>query len=231
MKAFIKTIQQRLRAVVPDIWLMPIENLHMTAMEVTHSLTAPEIASLVGKLKPVCKEIADLPSQPDHQARLIKPMVSFDAAGLALSFVPAAGEALITGREAKDDGFTYHHLRRTLYEEISSAGIIIGSRYVVPSAHLTIARFNSPNPFAAEEEGVMNGKVGVSAENRQKLIDGIEAINKWLRKEFWSEGGGDAPSQPGGEWIVGEGKGLDFRQGQLWYGGGETVYLGKGIGQ
>jgi hypothetical protein len=31
------------------------------------------------------------------------------------------------------------------------------------------------------------------------------------------------------EWLVGDGKGLDCREGALWYGGGQTVRLGKGF--
>lgn len=52
-------------------------------------------------------------------------------------------------------------------------------------------------------------------------IEEIERINKWLQEKFWS--------RDGLRWIVGEEKGLDCRKGALWYGGGETVYLGQGF--
>lgn len=222
---------------------MPSPNLHMTAMEVTHSLTAPEIEDLVTALRSSCQEIADLPSTPGHAARVIKPMLSYDSAALALSFVPAAGEALTSPRTATDDTFTYHHLRRKLYSLINKS-VPVDSRYVVPSAHLTVARFNTPNPFLAVSDdsststnasgGPLDGVAGIDISKREALISKIEQINEWLQKEYWPQpqesSNGHEIIPKGGEWIVGEEKGLDFRKGRLWYGGGETVYLGKGIG-
>jgi hypothetical protein len=199
---------------------MPIDNLHMTAMEVAHSLTAEEIDSLVKALLPKSKEIADL----SKRARLIKPMLSYDSAALALSFVPAAGEGLIHARTAADDHYTYHHFRRDLYAAITAAGVNVGSRYVVPSAHLTIARFNSPNVFGGDP---MDAEATLDMKKRKHWIHEIELINDWLHNEFWPQE--DHPIKAGGEWIVGEEKGLDFRKGTLWYGGGETIYLGKGF--
>lgn len=204
---------------------MPPDNLHITAMEVTHSKTAEEIDHLVNVLKPSHETIADYPAQ--HRARLIKPMISYDAAALALSFVPAAGEQPWRDRTPEEDKYTYHHLRRDLYSLITKAGIEVGSRYVVPSAHLTIARFNSPNPFGGDP---LDAELGLDMKNRKHLIHEIEMINKWLEAEYWPNPESDHGDKimPGGEFIVGEEKGLDFRKGRLWYGGGETVYLGKG---
>lgn len=194
----------------------------MTAMEVTHSLTAQEIDHLVSMLLPHCKQIADLPTT--HRARLIKPMLSYDSAALALSFVPASGEALLHGRTATDDQYTYHHFRHDLHNAITTAGVSVGSRYVVPSAHLTIARFNSPNVFGGDP---MDAKVTLDMKKRKHWIHEIELINRWLENEFWPREGQSAKA--GFEWTVGEEKGLDFRKGALWYGGGESIYLGKGF--
>jgi hypothetical protein len=151
-------------------------------------------------------------------------MLSYDSAALALSFVPAAGEGLINGRTAADDHYTYHHFRRDLYAAITAAGVNVASRYVVPSAHLTVARFNSPNVFGGDP---MDAEVTLDMKKRKHWIHEIELINDWLRNEFWPQE--DHPIKAGGEWIVGEEKGLDFRKGTLWYGGGETIYLGKGF--
>jgi len=60
-------------------------------------------------------------------------------------------------------------------------------------------------------------------------LNGIEEINAWLESEFWPVDGQTGPIKTGGEWIVGQEKGLDLRKGRLWYGGGETVRLGKGF--
>jgi hypothetical protein len=204
---------------------MPLDRLHITAMEVTHSKTAEEIDHLVDSFGSSSHLIADYPAE--HRARLIKPMISYDSAALALSFLPAAGEGLCHDRTAEDDKFTYHHLRRDLHTLITKSGVEVGSRYVVPSAHLTIARFNSPNPFG---EDPLDTQAGLDLQNRKHWIKEIELLNKWLEAEYWPDTASDHGKEimPGGEFIVGEEKGLDFRKGRLWYGGGESVYVGKG---
>ena len=84
----------------------------------------------------------------------------------------------------------------------------------MPSAHLTIARF-----IAREERFDLEAFVKV-----------IEGVNEWLMREFWPRDGGDVVIKEGGEWVVGEEKGLEVRKGTLWYGGGgETVVLGEGF--
>lgn len=196
----------------------------MTAMEITHSLTAPEIDALVNTLRPACEAIANTPSREDKCVRLVKPMVSFDAAALALSFVPA-----------QNASFTYHHLRRDLHAAITEAGVPVASRYVVPSAHLTVARFNTPNPFGVDN--ALDAESGRDFGLRKRLMDQVDVINAWLEEEYWPKSEDPGASEVarqiklGGEMIVGDEKGLDFRKGTLWYGGGETIYLGKGIGR
>ena len=219
VKNLIEVVQQKLRSVAPGIWLMPLDNLHMTAMEVTHSQTAEQIEQLVQKLMPESKTLADLPSSPGHRARLIKPLLSYDSAALALSYVPAAGEVLThSSRQSSEDEYTYHHLRRDLHGMISEAGVPVGSRYVVPSAHLTIARFNSPNPFNTENWS--DPAAGIEISKRSKWMREINTINSWLEAEFWPKSGTEETIEqhvkPGGEWIVGDEKGLDFRKGRLW---------------
>ncbi|KAI9683649.1 MAG: transport between ER and Golgi ATPase protein [Trizodia sp. TS-e1964] len=202
-------LQHALRATMPHLWLMPLPNLHMTALEITHSRSAPEIAALLAQLGPAAAAIANYTRA--HRARLVKPMLSYDAAAIALSFVPAAGEGAQAG-EGLDDSYTYHHLRRDLWRASSAAGVRVASRYVAPSAHITVARFLQEEDFQGD---------GVRA-----LVGKIEALNAWLRAEYWPREGG-VPE--GGEWVVGQEKGLDCRAGTLWYGGGETLVLGEGF--
>ncbi|KAL1646357.1 hypothetical protein SLS58_003316 [Diplodia intermedia] len=239
VKALVKVCQDKLKDVVPNLWLMPQTSLHMTALEVTHSRTPDFVASLVAQLASA-GAIAALANHtsasPHHRARLVRPLLGYDASAIALSFVPASdGEGLVVGgeggtrvdsggreRKAEDDGYTYHHLRRDLCEKATQAGVEVGSRYVVPSAHLTVARFIRDGDFWVEgQEGKVDGqKVG-------RLVEKIEEVNEWLRREFWPREDG---IKEGGEWVVGEGKGLDCRKGALWYGGGgETVMLGEGF--
>jgi len=194
---------------------MPSLNLHMTALEITHSLTAQEIDGLVGQMLPGVPEITDYTYS--HRARLVRPVVSFDAQALALSFLPAAGEP---GTTEEQDAYTYHHLRRDLFIKAQATGVKVASRYVVPSAHLTIGRFITTKDFGTADGKVDHAKL-------EKLVEEIEEINRWLEDEFWPKNG---HIKEGGEWTVGEEKGLEYRKGTLWYGaGGETVHLGKGF--
>jgi len=184
-----------------------------TALEITHSLTAEEIDAMVEKMLPGVQEIADYTYH--HRARLVKPLLSYDAQALALSYLPAAGEH---GRAAEEDSYTYHHLRRDLYNKAQATGVEVASRYVIPSAHLTIARFISKCDFETEDGKV--DRVRIAA-----LIKAIDDINDQLIKEYWPH---TDRIKDGGEWIVGEEKGLEYRKGALWYGsGGKTVMLGK----
>ena len=200
------------------MWIMPQDCLHITVLEVTHSKTTEEIQQLVDQIQKSVPEITDYTY--DHRARLIKPLIGYDASALALSFVPAAGEGLQTGRTLDDDKFSYHHLRRDVFELCRSAGVQVDSRYVVPSSHLTIGRFIDSNDFASSTGSSDPEKI-------KRLVEKIEEINGWLEKDFWPEhNSGQLPD--GGEFNVGAETGLNCRMGTLWYGEGETVHNGKG---
>lgn len=193
---------------------MPLERMHLTALEITHSLTDPEIHSIIATLGPqAISEMTDYTYS--HRARLIKPMVSYDGAALALSFLPAAGEDLPSyGRSSEDDRFTHHHLRRDLFNIAKATGVSIESRYVVPSSHVTLGRFLSQSDHDTPEK-------------MKRFIELIEEVNIWLVDTFWPKEGKERNLN--GEWIVGQEKGLDLREGTVWYGGGNTVRIGKGF--
>jgi len=200
---------------------MPLLNLHLTALEITFSLTEPEIEAIVSNISP--ETIAEMTDYTYyHRARLIKPMLSYDGAALALSFLPAAGEGLLSttstissgGRTKDDDMFTYHHLRRDLFNIAKKTGVSIDSRYVVPSSHITVGR------FLTQEDHEGEGKMAT-------WIEKIEEINKWLENEYWPKEGEQIREDA--QWIVGQERGLDCREGALWYGGGSTVRIGRGF--
>lgn len=217
---------------ISDIWLMPLPSLHMTALEFTHSQTPEAVDELVRQLMPIIHGLVDFPhdqaqASSPRRVRLVKPMLTYDAAAVALSFLPAAGEP---GEEGGSDDYGYHHLRASLWDLSSESskvnrgksgddetrGVEINTRYIVPSAHLTIARFVTARDTTMDgtEEGQVDG------EKIRAWVQAIEECNEWLEKEYW----------PGKmEWVIGEEKGLDFRKGACWYGGGETVTLGRGI--
>lgn len=180
-----------------DIWLMPREKQHLTVLEITHSQTPEAIVDLVTQMRPSLGKIVAWPHT--HRTTLVKPMLSYDAAALAISFVPAADE----------DGsvYTYHHLRRDFYRLAVESGVVISSRYTVPSAHITVAR------FVTMENHAPGGAVGM-----EDWVARIESVNCWLAAE-WA----------GLRWEVGEERGIDCRSGRLWYGGGMSEAVGSGF--
>lgn len=115
---------------------MPQDCLHITVLEITHSKKADEIQQIIDPIADKIPAINDYTF--DHRARLIKPMIGFDASALALSFVPAAGESSAVGRPKEDDAYTYHHLRRDLFSLCREIGVKVDSRYVVPVSQLTV---------------------------------------------------------------------------------------------
>lgn len=204
---------------------MPLENLHTTVLEIAHSLTEEQIEDMVKTLQSSkdisTSHIADYTFS--YRTRLVKPMVSFDSAAMALSFVPAAGEGSDAQQSPEGDSYSYHHLRRDVFEMVRKAGIPVASRYSVPSAHLTIARFITQDGFTTTGA---DGQVQVDKARVKTLVEKIEYINKKLQSGYWPRGDGTIPA--GGEWLVGEEKGLVIQKGRLWYGDGTTVQLGKG---
>lgn len=172
---------------------MPGEKLHMTALELSHSKPYELINTYVEILRPHLPEILSL--QTRNRTVLVKPMVSFDAAGMAISFVPA-----------EDCEYSCHHLRRDLHSMVVATGMEITSRYVLPSAHITIGRFITAKNHYPTEGGV----------SIEKWLERIAEINKWLENVQV-------------RWTVGEEAGMVCQSGKLWYGDGETVMVGEGF--
>lgn len=247
------------RAAPRGLWLMPMNRQHMTALEITHSKTPAEAFAVVDQMAKATSQataddgsltqesgIASIVNYPyAHRTRLVKPMVSYDLAAVALSFVPAAGEPKASPAPVPpaqnaddipvDDAYTYHHLRRDLFDRAQATGVDVASRYVVPSAHITLGRFIGQEDHATPEA-------------RQAWVDTLDEINAWLEKEVWGKewevAESDTDSQASGyrlpdlppphrrlvgEWVVGQERGLDARTGALWYGGGRSVMVGQGF--
>lgn len=199
---------------------MPTHRMHMTALEVAFSKTPKEIGALISTLGPSIPTIASYTHL--HRSRIIKPMISYDTSAFAVSFLPASGEETLSpvptspdtpaDTITQGDKYTYHHLRRDVFDKVQEAGLQVGSRYQVPSAHITLGRFLDETDHDTPEK-------------RAKWVQAIDEINEWLEKEVWDKKDGEYI----GEWVVGHERGLDARNGTLWYGGGRTIMLGEGF--
>ncbi|KAM3435338.1 hypothetical protein MY4824_004919 [Beauveria thailandica] len=218
-------VQQLLQQTAPDIWLMPVYRMHMTTLEVAFCKTPEEIAALTSVIRPAIPSIVSHTHR--HRARLVKPFLSYDLSAFALSFLPASGEEVLSSSSSSPplpaadvppesvtsgDDYTYHHLRRDVFDKVQAAGVEVGSRYQVPSAHITLGR------YLTEADHDTPAK-------RQRWIEAMDEVNRWLEDEVWDKH--DAAFT--GEWIVGQERGLDARSGTLWYGGGRTIQLGEGF--
>ncbi|KAG6009061.1 hypothetical protein E4U21_003393 [Claviceps maximensis] len=221
-------LQEMLRKAAPGLWLMPPHRMHMTVLEVAFCKTPEEIASLVSTLRPAIPAITSHTHL--HRARLVKPTISYDTSAIAVSFLPASGEKVVspppttpdvaTQTITQGDGYTYHHLRRQVFDMVRGAGVEVGSRYQVPSAHITLGRFLDE----ADHD---------TPQKRERWIAAIDELNAWLEREVWAAEEGDEKGGDGaefiGEWVVGQERGLDARNGTLWYGGGRTIMVGEGF--
>lgn len=186
------------------------------------SRTPEEISALVATIRLTTAKLANY--SYTHRSRVVKPMIVYDLAGVALSFVPAAGEPLVSsdravypfGGDGKlDDGYSYHHLRRDVWDMVrTDAGVEVGSRYVVPSAHITLGRYLTQEDHATPDA-------------RERWVQNIDEINAWLAAEVWTNQ--DERTGFVGEWLVGQERGLDLRAGRLWYGAGRTIMTGEGF--
>ncbi|KYK60301.1 hypothetical protein DCS_01438 [Drechmeria coniospora] len=217
-------LQSMIRKAAPHVWLMPTYRMHLTAIEIAFAKTPAEIASLVSALRPALPTVTSYTH--GHRSRLVKPLLSYDRAAFALSFLPAAGERILSPATSSTaladaptapwppqaDAYTYHHLRRDLFDLVRGAGLDVVSRYQVPSAHITLGRFLDESDHD-------------TAEKRRLWTKTMDDINDWLRQEVW-----DRPeAEYVGEWLVGQERGLDARDGTLWYGGGRTIMMGEGF--
>ncbi|KAK9245907.1 RNA ligase/cyclic nucleotide phosphodiesterase [Lipomyces tetrasporus] len=191
----VQQVQSMLRSVEPEVWLMPSDNLHMTALEILHSVGDDAVEVGLQLLKPHLNTLL----APRPAPVLVKPILSFDQSALALSFLP---EDSVVG----DDGnwYTYHHYRLDLYNIVQKAGVRVESRYQVPSAHVTIARFVKP-----------------LAGSMQLWLAKLDEINEWLD----GDGGKNV------RWVVGDERGSECRCGRIWYGGGWSEHIGYSIQQ
>ena len=135
---------------------------------------------------------------------------------LALSFLPV---------QPDNSKYTYHHLRRDLWNEtVQKSGLLSCGRYVVPSAHVTIARFNSINVFPGDPD---DESATLQDRNLRRWLQCIDVINTWL-SDIDDPARIEAENNEFSWWTLGEEEGLELRIGRTWYGGGELLCKGLG---
>lgn len=171
------------------LWLMPRTCLHLSALEITHSVPVEVVEQQLVKLRPFLDRLLNS-NMEGNTTTLTRPLLCFDAAALALTFVPV-----------ENSEWTYTHYRSRLYEFVQNfANVTVDSRYQVPSAHVTIARFIED----------------VSERAVDALLEEILKINEWLEQEWKSL-----------EWTIGDERATECRCGRIWYGGGWSE--GQGV--
>ncbi|KAL3439509.1 RNA ligase/cyclic nucleotide phosphodiesterase [Aspergillus tetrazonus] len=225
IKELVAEIQQEIRDLAPSIWFTPPESLHITMLEIVNSRTREEVDALAERLLQdgTALKLVNYTYDNNYCVRLVKPIISYDASAMALSFVPATSEATAADKQQPEDAYTYHHLRRDLAATVLESGVGLAARYIVPSAHITIARFVTQDGFLLDGGKVDRNSVA-------ELVQRIERINAILRKEYWRQEGGEGSTRAKGEWVVGQEQGLEFNKGTSWYGGGDKVLVGRCLG-
>jgi hypothetical protein len=194
-------------------------------LEIVNSRTREEVDALAGRLLQdgTALKLVNYTYDNNYRVRLAKPIISYDASAMALSFVPATSEATAADEQQPEDTYTYHHLRHDLAATVLESGVGLAARYIVPSAHVTIARFVTQDGFLLDDGKVDRNSVA-------ELVQRIERINAILRKEYWPEEDGEGSTRAKGEWVVGQEQGLEFNKGTSWYGDGDKVLVGRCLG-
>ncbi|KAI0033947.1 60S ribosomal protein L44 [Vararia minispora EC-137] len=191
VRDIVDAIQQKLSVLCPRLWLMPLNRLHLSLLEIVHSTTPAIVAEYVDQLGPHLSRL--LAYLQTHPTRLFRPRLACDVSSLVLKFLPVV--------EASSS-YTYHHLRRDLFDQMVALGIRMHPRYIVPSAHVTVARFVYSSDF--ETDGEFDG------EKMSKWWALIDEINAWLA----------SLSDDKSSWSI---DGIECRTGTQWYGGGESI--------
>ena len=122
----ITELQRRLTAFEPDQYYYPAEDLHLTVVEICHSRTPADAERIAAAAK-------SLPPQlfaPEPAAEFDAPTFAYDTKGAALNFLPRDGRL--------------QQLRNAIPEELARTGVLVESRYLPNSAHITFLRYTTP---------------------------------------------------------------------------------------
>ncbi|KAG8989004.1 hypothetical protein FRB94_001781 [Tulasnella sp. JGI-2019a] len=173
--SLVNSFQERLLTLAGDsIWCPEPHALHMTIYEVTHSRTSDDLELYLNRIRQHREGLFDLPFD---KVTLDAPLVNFDASAVAFSFLPL------------DSPYSYQHLRSDVFQRLSKIGVTWEGRYILPSAHITIARFISTD--------------FLQATTMQKWVELIDQLSAECEdsKETWNLGEGIAEISTGRSWY------------------------------
>jgi 2'-5' RNA ligase len=124
--AYIRALQQRLRAREPDQYYYPADDLHLTLIEICSSQPQVDVERLAAAVAQALPAV--LESAPS--ALLVRPLLGYDRRACVLHFLPA-NQAL-------------QSLRRHVVNQLAAHAFSVAPRYVPQSAHVTIMRYLQP---------------------------------------------------------------------------------------
>lgn len=177
----------------------------MTVLVVAVHLSADKLDSIMPSLTPPLVKISKFYGH--NHTRLVKPAISFSDSGVALSYVPCAGD--IADGNTVDDDYTFLHFQHDLFELCRGHGVRMSAQKPPGSCYVTLGRFTQDEKHEKPD-----------AASIASWLAGVEKMNETLRREYWPSEG-NAPAA--GNWIIGGEEGLDIRKGRSWYGGGQSL--------
>lgn len=130
--SIIKEIQEELLQLMGnDFYSVPESDMHLSVLELSHRHSVPCLHEVLNEISRDRLQIMlDLIYTKMPMPLLETPQLSFDNRGIAITFLPAAGE-----------DYTYHHLRVDLQSILLESGMGVDTCYTAPSAHVSLGRF------------------------------------------------------------------------------------------
>ena len=128
IKEYILSIQNYLRKQVgaTDQYYYPLDDLHVTLMEISSSQTFPVVSETADRiLENIDDILRDAPAAEIHS-----PILVFDNRAVSISFIPV------------DQGL--ETMRRSIFEKLNTIGIHVLPRYHEQAAHVTLMRYIAP---------------------------------------------------------------------------------------
>ena len=241
--SLIDSLQQRVSGLVgSDLHLIPLSDLHLSVIELSHRHSVAHLHSVVeqvgrSRIQTMLDLVCGLPSDiHDDQRksqpcpRLVAPRLVIDKMGVALSFLPHSDDNneeqsgkidANSSVQDTDKSWTYHHLRSTMHSIALESGIGIDHCYTAPTAHVTIGRFVNDSYFHSPD-ATMKFVELIREINAELLRSWPSHLASWLGVHgmtgAMSADGIDGADTSEIDWYVGQEKSLELQLGYLKFG-------------